>query len=61
LMLNARKFLVEPERDADIGEASLRNWGVDLTTFMETEKSKYFTGCLADSHLIDGWVSGAHV
>jgi hypothetical protein len=25
LMLNARKFLVEPERDADIGEASLRN------------------------------------
>jgi hypothetical protein len=53
LLLNARKFLVEPECDTDIGEASLRNSGVDFTTFLDREKSKYFTGCLVDSHSID--------
>jgi hypothetical protein len=40
-LLNVKKFLVQAERDPDVGEASLRDWEADFTTFLDTEKSKY--------------------
>lgn len=40
-LFNVKKFLVQAERDASIGEASLREWEADFTTHLDTEKAKY--------------------
>lgn len=39
-LLNVKKFLVQAEHDASIGEATLRGWEADFTTYLDQEKVK---------------------